>query len=379
MTAQVTQSQARRLLLAGQGLLGPTLDFPQMVEQLGYVQLDSINSVARAHELTLHARCPEYRHESLFELLGQRQVFEHWTHDASSLSASAWPYWGLRFEQRRQRIHASAWWRERLGDGFDRIIHQVRHRLAQEGPLQSRDFASPGGGSSGWWNWKPEKAALEYLWHCGEITVTARHNFQKAYHLTEQHLGPVSLPDRDVAVDWACSTALERLGVATPGELAAFWGLVDRHQAQAWCREALSQGRLEQVLDNHGRPAFACLHYADRAARLKVSARSIRLLAPFDPILRDRKRAARLFDFDFRFEAFVPAPHRKHGYYTLPILEGERLVGRISPKVHRKQGILEVPAPHWESGQLPSPARLRRLQKALQRLADFLGVDYVSV
>lgn len=376
MTPQVAQAQARRLLLAGQGLLGPARGLTQVIDQLGYVQLDSINSLARAHELTLHARCPGYRHESLFSLLAQRRIFEHWTHDASSLSAQAWPYWGRRFEQRRQKIHASAWWRERLGAGFSATLDRVRDRLQDEGPLQSRDFVSSEKSSAGWWNWRPEKAALEYLWHCGEITVTARQNFQKVYHLTQVHLGPPSTPDPALAIDWACFSALQRLGVATPSELAAYWGLVDRHEALAWGREAASQKRVQQVLDNQGRAAFARPDYGDLAAQLKVNTRSIRLLAPFDPVLRDRKRAVRLFNFDFRFEAFVPAQHRKHGYYSLPILEGESLVGRISPKIDRKQALLHVPPPHWESGLPPSPARLRRLQQALQRLADFLEVEY---
>ena len=370
---QLTQQQARCLLLSGQGLSGPRLGFEAMLEQLGFIQLDSINAVARAHELTLHARCPDYTHEQLFELLPARQAFEHWTHDASLMPPSAWPYWSERCRQRGERILRSAWWRERMGPQAQAMLDKVRQRLAEEGPLQSRDFENRTAASGGWWNWKPEKAALEYLWHSGEISVVGRRNFQKVYDLSHQHLGaPQSEAPSDL-VDWACRGALQRLGLATVTELAAYWQLVSREKVGQWCRQAVEEGVAEAVLDSQGRPALAVADWAERA--LPPKSKEIRLLAPFDPILRDRQRAQRLFDFDFRFEAFVPAAQRQHGYYTLPILEGQSLVGRLTPKMDRKQKRLLVLGLHWESGVRVTAARLHRLQKALDRLAAFLGAS----
>ncbi|MFN8608072.1 MAG: crosslink repair DNA glycosylase YcaQ family protein [Vulcanimicrobiota bacterium] len=363
-----TLEESRRLLLAGQGLAQGKWSLQDMLQQLGFVQLDSINAVARAHELTLHARLANYRHETLFQLLEQKRAFEHWTHDASLLPASSWPYWSERFRQRGQRILQSSWWRERMGPNSQAMIEHVVQHLRRNGPMQSKDFASEHKSAGGWWNWKPEKAALEFLWQSGQISVVARRNFQKFYDLSARFLGePSGDPPADW-VDWACEQALQRLGVATAGELAAYWGMVSPAQAREWC------GRRPGVRDCAGRPAVAVDDWRERAASVRIP-RKVRLLAPFDPIVRDRARALRLFHFDYRFEAFVPAALRRHGYYSLPILDGAELVGRVTPKMDRKAGRLSVLSVHWENP--PSPARLNRYREALERLACFLGASLV--
>jgi uncharacterized protein len=361
---EVPQRQARLLLLQRQGLIGGPKALEPMLQQLGFVQLDSIVTVARAHELTLHARLPRYRHESCFELLPQGRAFEHWTHDASLLPAAAWPYWSRRCHGEAARIRRSKWWGERMGDHADATLQRVLERIAREGPLQSRDFENTSAKTGGWWNWKPEKAALEYLWRSGALSVVGRRNFQKIYDLSERHLGrpPEEVP-ADL-VDWACSSALDRLGVATPTELAQFWELVSREEARAWAATA----DVEHVLDSGGRAAVAVRGWD---APLQAP-RGTRLLAPFDPILRDRKRALRLFDFTFRFEGFVPAAQREHGYYTLPILQGEHLTGRMALKLQRKQQRLQTVKLTWEEGRKPAVARV---QQALDRLAAFLGAE----
>ncbi len=353
-------------MLAGQGLTQGRWSLEAMLEQLGFVQLDSINAVARAHELTLHARLPNYRHESLFELLSQRRAFEHWTHDAALMPASSWKWWSERFRQRGQRILQSSWWGQRMGPRSEAMISQVLAELQKNGPMQSKDFSSEHKSAGGWWNWKPEKAALEYLWQSGRISVVGRRNFQKFYDLSSRFLGEPAAEAPPDWIDWACRGALERLGVATPGELAAYWGMVSPAQAREWC------ARQPRLRDSAGREAVAVNDWRERAASVKIP-RRVRLLAPFDPIVRDRARAERLFDFDYRFEAFVPAARRQHGYYSLPILDGAELVGRVTPKMDRKSGRLMVLALHWESS--PGRARLQRYQEAMERLAAFLNAS----
>lgn len=361
---KVSQRQARLLLLQRQGLIGGPGSLQPMLDALGFVQLDSIVTVARAHELILHARLPRYRHESCFELLPQRRAFEHWTHDASLIPAAAWPYWSRRCQGEAARIRRSKWWGERMGDAADATLQRVLKRVAAEGPLQSRDFENSSSKTGGWWNWKPEKAALEYLWRSGALSVVGRRNFQKVYDLSDRHLGPPPADPPADLVHWACSSALQRLGVATPTELSQFWELVSREEARAWTTIA----EVEHVLDSADRPAVAV---RDWDAPIPAPT-ATRLLAPFDPVLRDRKRALRLFDFAFRFEGFVPAGQREHGYYTLPILQGEHLTGRIALKLHRKQKRLETVKLSWETGRKPAPARV---QQALDRLAAFLGAE----
>jgi uncharacterized protein YcaQ len=388
----VPAAAARKLLLGGQGLLEDprrratpkVLD--DLIHRMGFVQLDSINVVERAHHLILAARLQGYRPAMLSRLLERdRRLFEHWTHDASAIPTAWYRFWKVRFERHAARILGSAWWRERIGPEPDRVIGHVRERLAREGTLLARDFEHEAAEGSGkWWGWKPQKAALEYLWHTGEVAVAGRVNFHKIYDLAERVLPAAVLaaprPDPEEHLDWACRTALERLGVATAEEIASFWEAVPLAAAKTWCERAAAVGEIVPVQadtadGSRPRAAYAVPDWEARAAALPPAPPRIRLLAPFDPILRDRRRTQRLFDFDYRFEAFVPEPQRRHGYYVLPILEGERLIGRLDPKLHRGEGLLEVRGLWWEPGVKEMKGRRAALEAALDRLARFVGAE----
>lgn len=383
----LTVAQGRRLLLGGQALLGPLPPdgLAGLVRQLGYVQLDSINVLERAHHLILGSRSPDYAPAQLEALLEGRRLFEHWTHDAAAIPLEWYPHWQLRFPLSRARILASPWWRERVGEQAQPLLAHVLARIQAEGPLRSADFEHPRqGGEPGWWGWKPQKAALELLWHTGELAVAGRAHFHKIYDLParvfpEAHARPA--PEPQAHLDWACATALERLGLATPRELAAYWDAVQPAAAAAWCAAALAAGRIERVdleaVDGAARTCFAVPDWRERLAALPEPERTV-LLCPFDPILRDRARARALFGFDYRFEAFVPAARRQYGYYVLPILEGDALVGRLDAKLHRERAALEVKGLWWEPGVRPAKARLRRLRLALETLALRLGAGEVQ-
>jgi uncharacterized protein YcaQ len=387
----VKAEEARLLLMGAQGLLedparaaGPAV-LRRLVEQMGFVQLDSINVVERAHHLTLASRLDKYRHEHLTRLLEKdRSLFEHWTHDASAVPTRWFAHWKPRFERARARILGNAWWRERMGGDHGRTVAHVRERVRREGPLRSQDFEHERrGGPAGWWEWKPQKAALEFLWKTGELTVVRREAFQKVYDLTErvlpeQHAAP--RPSEREHVEWACSTALERLVVATPKEVAEFWDEIEIADARAWCEEAARGGRVvpvsvESLDGSKPRAAYALNDWRRRLERLPAPPARTRLLSPFDPVLRDRARASRLFGFDYRFEAFVPGPKRVHGYYVLPVLEGDRLVARLDPKFERREGLLNVRRVYWEPDVRVTRQRLKGLERAVARLADFLGAE----
>jgi hypothetical protein len=383
---------ARRLLLGAQGLL----DDPRrkatpdvlydLIERMGFVQIDSINVIQRAHHLTLAARLQGYRPALLERLLERdRRLFEHWTHDASAIPTVWYPYWKVRFERYRRRVLEHPWWMERIGPQPERAIDHVRRRIAREGPLMTRDFEDerPERTDKAWWGWKPQKAALEYLWRTGELAIAGRVNFHKVYDLAgrvlpEAHAAP--RPEDGEHAGWACRSALERLGIASPDEIAGFWRAVSLAEARAWAVQAAERREIVPVqvetLDgSRPRTAYAVPDWEARAAALPPAPPRVRLLSPFDPILRDRKRTLRLFDFDYRFEAFVPGEQRKHGYYVLPILEGERLVGRLDPKLHREQGLLEVKGLWWEPGVRQNKGRWAALESALDRLARSVGAE----
>ncbi|HEX7181378.1 MAG TPA: crosslink repair DNA glycosylase YcaQ family protein [Thermoanaerobaculia bacterium] len=383
---------ARRLLLGGQELLADprrraTADvLYEIVEAMGFVQIDSINVVERAHHLTLAARLQGYRPALLERLLERdRRLFENWTHDASAIPTVWYPYWKIRFERYRKRVLAHPWWRERVGPDPERVMEHVRDRLRHEGPLMTKDFEDerPERTDKAWWGWKPQKAVLEYLWRIGEVAVPRRVNFHKVYDLAERvypeaHAAP--RPTDEEHVDWACRSALKRLGVATSDEIAGFWRAVSLEEARAWCARASAAGEIaaveaEAVDGSRPRAAWAVPDWEERLAALPPAPPRIRLLSPFDPILRDRKRTLRLFNFDYRFEAFVPAPQRVYGYYVLPILEGERLIGRLDPKLLREESLLDVRKIWWETGVRESKGRKIALEAAVERLARLVGAE----
>ncbi len=384
---RMTASQARLLLLDAQGLttnpagqVGAARVY-ELIERMGFVQVDSINVVDRAHYLILASRFDRFRPQLLDQLVEHdRLLFEHWTHDASLIPIKWFAQWKPRFERSR----TNKWWRERMGPEFPAVVAHVLERITTEGPLLSRDFEHDRQGEpGGWWGWKPQKSALEHLWRTGDLLISRRNNFQKVYDLAPRVLGSIASaprPTQTEHVQWACSTALDRLGCATPRELAAFWRSIPIDAARTWCDAALRAGRIVPVEvqsadDTKPRLAVAAHDWRQRLEATSRAPRRARLLCPFDPVLRDRDRAGRLFNFDYRFEAFVPAPKRKFGYYVMPILDGDRLVGRVDPKFHREKGRLEIRRLWWEPTVKVSDALQSRLEAAVARLARYLGAN----
>ena len=378
---------AGRLLLAGCALDVPPAkatgrSVKGLVHALGFVQVDSISAVERAHHLIMHARLDGYKPRHLTSHAERsRAVFEHWTHDASLIRADWRPWWTHRFERDRARFLKSAWMRQRLGASWKRTAQQALDALERSGPMSVRDMhevmparRSP---SAGWWEWSPCKAALEYLWRVGEVAVHSRRGFEKVYDLAHRVHGRMpAAPPSDAHIEWACSEALERLGVATPREIAGFLGAVTPPDAAAWCGRAAREGKVDAVLlerrGREARPGFAVPEWKGRAERVRID-QTPRLLSPFDPLIRDRARLLELFGFDYRFEAYVPAPKRTYGYYTMPVLVGERLVGRLDLTTDRAAGVLRVHRAWGEAGASRTQA-MRFAKAAADRLATQLEV-----
>ena len=393
-TTLISAESARRLFLGAQGLLANPArkathtTLAKLIEQMGFVQIDSINYVERAHHLTLGSRLDDYRHEHFTRLLEKdRHLFEHWTHDAAAIPTAWFAHWKPRFTSYETKLQQGRWWGSRLGERPEKTLSQVRERIAREGPLRSQDFEHDRKGqAAGWWDWKPQKAALEYLWFSGELMVTRREKFQKVYDLTERvlpHCTALAQPSETEHIEWACRTAFERLVIATPKEVVDFWHALTLAQARQWCEQATKSGALVAVMVESAngekpRASFALHDWQTRLRKLPDAPERMRLLSPFDPVIRDRARAARLFNFDYRFEAFVPEPKRQYGYYVLPILEGEQLVGRIDAKFQREHDTLEVRNVYWEPAIKITKARQKKLNEALARLANLIGAAKVE-
>lgn len=386
----LSNSAARRIFLDRHGLVeaptGPSRggDLLDVINRLGFVQVDSINTVERAHHMILHARRTSYRPSHLRPLLERdRSLFEHWTHDAAIIPTSFYPHWRLRFDRDSEALKAR--WKNWRRDGFEDRFEKVLQQIRQHGPAGSSDVGEgEARGSGGWWDWHPSKTALEYLWRSGQLCVTRRDAFRKVYDLAENVLPDEALghrPTPEETIDWACSAALDRLGFATAGEIAAFWAKTTPAEARNWCDQQLALRKIVELdvigADDTRRRAYARPDLPE-FSNLPPPPGMIRILSPFDPALRDRKRAERLFGFNYRIEVFVPAAKRKYGYYVFPILEGDRLIGRIDMKCNRPAGLLNVAAFWPEDGVKLGKDRLRRLLSALERTARFAGMDRVA-
>lgn len=378
MVIRISNREARRLLLYAQGLSKPSSKAPliDIVHQLGLVQLDAIQIVARAHHHILWSRQQRYRESGFAQLLERdRSVFEHFSHDASILPMAFYPYWRRRFVRLAAKFEKSAWGKE-MAPADER--QKIRDRIADEGPLCTRDFTGQADKSLHLWMRPPHKLALDYLWYSGELAISHRRNFVKYYDLAERVI-PQPLREKILSeqeqIDWLCHEALSRLYIARPGEIQKFWGAVSAIEVKSWIvqnADTLIEVEIETV--NEG--TYRALATPDIEVLLASSpspTSRLRIINPFDPLVRDRNRLKRLFGFDYRIEIFTPAAKREYGYYVYPMLEGDRFIGRIEVKCDRKQKLLLVENIWMESGIPLGTQRRRKLASELQRMSRLVG------
>lgn len=370
----------RHLLLGSRSGAGKGDDLQSVIDHLGFVQVDSVNTLARAHDLILWSRRQQYRAPNLPALMKTRGAFEHWTHDASVISMQHFAMWRHKFAKDKDFMDRrwGAWRR----DGFREQLDGVLKQITDEGRCTSMDVGKDEvKGEGGWWDWHPSKTALEYLWRSGDLSVCHRAGFRKVYDLTERVITPehlnVHVPEPDM-IDWACASALSRLGFATSGEIAAFYDIISPAQAKTWCTAALkSQAIIEADIESADGTLRTSFLFPDTLDQTPPEPNArVRLLSPFDPALRDRKRAERLFGFHYRIEIFVPAPKRKYGYYVFPVMQGDRLIGRIDTK--RDADATLVTAFWPEKGVAMGKARITSLKAEVDRVATFVGSESVN-
>ncbi len=386
----LTNEQARRVVLHLQGLTRDPLRklsdgaLYDLIVQLGFVQVDSIQWVERAHHMTLYARNQTYRPRQLTRLLERdRLLFEHWTHDASIIPSAFFRYWKHRFK--RKRLFTQAKFEKWQGGGFLHHCDDLRDRISKSGTLRSRDLERPDTGPQEMWQWHDGKAALEYLWHTGEIGIAGREGFQKVYAPIAECI-PASEFDKTVShdafVDWACEAAIDRLGFGTAGDVARYFELITNTEAREWCDRALRDGRLIEIavtdVSGKTRIMFARTDIERVVAELPDMPARMRALSPFDPVIRDRKRLEWLFGFEYRIEIYVPQAKRRWGYYVFPLLEGHNLIGRIDMRADRKVDRLLVQKLWLEPGFKLGSGRQARLDAELVRQARLAMVPQVE-
>ena len=374
----IRNRDARRLWLDAHGLTGAPsgpVDVMGMIRKLGFVQIDTIRNVTRAHHHILWSRNRNYRETMLWPLLRQRDLFEHFTHDASLIPMDVLPFWHRQFRRLGEKVAASDWYHSGLGQ---EEIARIRNRIAQEGALSTHAFETKAAGREMWAR-PPHKKALDQMWYAGELATSHRENFVKFYDLGDR-VFPAHLrgcPGEIKGIDWLCDAALERIGFGTCGEIQRFWDAMDADAARGWlARRQPVPVRIEGA-DGVWREAWGACDIEDRLARTEAPCARLRLLNPFDPAIRDRARLERLFGFEYRNEMFVPKPKRRWGYYVYPLLEGVRFVGRCELKADRAAGRMRVTG-LWREGSLKwSTARMARLETELRRFARLAGIGEI--
>ncbi|WP_417613171.1 winged helix-turn-helix domain-containing protein [Parasphingorhabdus sp.] len=382
MALRIPNRQARWLWLNAQALAdtptGP-LNLIETIRRLGFVQLDTIQNVTRAHHHILWSRNQNYREAMIDELLGQdRAVFEHFTHDASVLPMEFYPMWQRQFRRLGEKVANYASFRKAV-----RAINgeQIKARIAREGPLSTHDFDTRVEGKKQMWDRPPHKRVLDQLWYAGELATSHRANFAKYYDLAERVIPSryrETVHDDAAQIEWLCRNALDRLAFGTLGEIQRFWGAVDAKEVRSWARGAHDLVPVKlQAHDGQWRDALAPPDIEARLAALATPTARLRIINPFDPVVRDRNRLLTLFGFTYRNEMFVPAAQRQWGYYVYPILERDRFVGRIEIKADRSAGWLRVTQFWSEPGVRWTAARQSRLAAELARLARLIGVSEV--
>jgi uncharacterized protein YcaQ len=377
---RISNCDARRLWIDAQGLsrvpTGP-LDLLEIIKNIGFVQLDTLRVVTRAHHHILWSRNQNYREPMLWEALAKdRSLFEHFTHDASLLPMEYYPYWQRQFSRKEKNAQKYNW-----NMGPD-LHTKIKQKIKEEGPLSTHAFDTKRKGKAGMWNHPPHKKALDYMWYAGELSTSHRVNFTKFYDLTERviphDVRKATISD-SAQIDWLCAGALRRLAIANRGEMSRFWDALSAKEVKTWCEANADQWtEIEmQGADGKWTKSIAPHDIGQRLAAAPVPTSRLRILSPFDPLIRDRKRLERLFGFNYRIEIFVPAAQRKWGYYVYPLLEGDRFVGRLEVRADRKENILNVMRLWAEPTITWSTARAQKLDAELARLAKFVGVQEV--
>jgi hypothetical protein len=364
---ELSAAEARRAALRAQGLLGGAVarrrgGVEAMLERLGAVQLDTISVLARSHEVVAYSRLGPVGRDAVERAYwSEGEAFEYWAHAACVLPVDQWPLFSFR--RRRFRTRGQRWHKVPSGVG-DKVLA----RLRSEGPLTSTEL---GGAKRGgpWWDWSEVKVAVEWLLDIGEVVCTTRRGFRRVYDLPERALPArvlkVAEPSDGDCVRGLAEISGRALGVGTVGDLAEYHRLTRAQVAAVIGDTSLVEVRVRGWRD----PAWA--HPTALSALAEGGRHRTTLLSPFDSLIWDRRRTVRMFGFEHRLEAYVPAHRRVHGYYAMPLLAGGRVAGRVDPG---RDGHTLV------AKQLTVARRaLEPMARALAEAATWVGCDNVAV
>jgi len=383
---RLSADEARRLALGAQGFgarrTASPSRWPQVeaaIARMGLLQIDSVNILVRSHYLPVYSRIGNYPREALdrcaFEPGRNRTYFEYWAHEASILPVALQPLlrWRMRRAEAGSEIYGGV---HRFARENPDYIAAVLDEIARHGARSASELDDPGERSGPWWGWHKGKTALEYLFWTGQVTTAFRRGFERVYDLTERVL-PAAVMDRPTPDEADAIRELARLGaiahgVATQIEIRDYFRLPVAETRRALGELVEAGALVEAEVEGWRHPA-----YLDPAAAVPARNVATALLSPFDPLVWNRDRAERLFDFHYRLEFYTPGHKRNFGYFVMPFLHRGRLVARVDLKAERKSGTLDVIGVFAEASVRREDKVLAALAGELRHLADWLGLPEV--
>jgi uncharacterized protein len=380
MMKELTLPQLRFLTLESQGLTKP---YPfgkgkdavlKALEHLGYLQIDTLSIVERAHHHTLWTRIPDYTTEYLDELVDERKVFEYWFHAASYL-----PMKDFRFalpqmlEVKQSKTH--------YYNADPKVMKYVLETIRREGPKKARDFENETKKVGSWWSWKPTKVALERLFLQGDLMISSRNGMQKTYDLTENVLPKsinTNLPTNLEFAEYLVNTYLNAYGFTTIKQITHLkTGELIRKNVDKVLKSMLEEGKIQQLDLENMHPVFILNNILEKNLNKTVS--SVRLLSPFDNAIIHRDRVYQFFDFDYKIECYIPKEKRQFGYFCLPILFNDTFIGRVDCKTHRKEKEFELIHLHIENTNIDIELWKKLFIEIIKSFATFNGCEHIKL
>ncbi len=376
--AEFSKSKARKIILHAAGLTrrgqfgnGPEAAY-RVIDHLGFIQVDTNYVVERAHHHAIASRVPGYKTEWLEELQADGRIYEFWTRDSGFMPMSE-----FRFSLPIHDSFADKW--ASLPPAEVKLMNRILDRIGREGPLRAKDFDNDRHTkSSGWWDWRPSKVALERLHLTGQLLATRRKDFHKSYDLTG-NIVPADVdktkPTLEEFSRHIIVRSLKALGIAYPKEIAWNARLV-KHGIKQELKNLVISGEICEVsVEGLKGPLYMLPGYKNKKITLAGDAF---ILSPFDTLNVFRHRLRDFFGFDYQVECFVPAAKRKYGYFSLPVLIGDLFVARMDAKADRKSHTLTIHNLHVEPVKITQPMA-EKIADAIRDFAGFNGCPQVVI
>ncbi len=390
---EITRDTAQKFIIEEQGL-GVSNSFENVldvVRNIHNVQIDTISVVARSHDLILFNRLENYQEKEVWKWLKEKKLFEFWSHAMCLMPFEEYPFyaWKIKYNQKSLFGYWNKWIKINQS-----VMDRVYSHVKKNGLTSSTDFKKENPKKSeGWWDWKVEKMALECLFLQGKLLVAYRKNFQKTFDLTE-NVVPANIDTEpmsdDLLPEYLIKTILSSIGIANEEELKTYLGTEpakylwkrNKKAITDYLKDCVKNDILVKIqIEDEEEKQYSLKENIPKFESIinkEAKNNKVKFLTPFDNIIRERNFPAKIWNYDYKIECYVPAPKRKFGYFALPILDGYQLIGRADLKAHRAQKKLEIKALAFEGGVSLTEDRIERLVQGFNSFAKFNGCNTVE-